>query len=115
MSRVSLGPPRSARFQDFSKIAWRVGRRLSEAKSGCWVVFCRGMSVTAQLALLRGLRGGGNFRIAQPGERVLLHGDVSRSLGSGEQLGSKAVVRVDSSSLSFFSFALSAAERLAPE
>ena len=47
--------------------------------------------VAVQLALLGGLRGGGNLRIAQARQRVLILGDVSRILGGGEQLGGEGV------------------------
>ena len=44
VSRVSLALLCSARFQEFSKIVCRVSRLLSVARSGCCVVFCKGIT-----------------------------------------------------------------------
>ena len=80
---------RGSRSSQRSPGAWR--DRLRDARTGCCVVFCSGISQSVLLARLRVLGGGGDLRIAQPGERLYVRGRERARLGRREQLVGKRV------------------------
>ena len=72
-------------------MAWRVARSLSETRSGCWVVFCSGITKPSTLRLLGGLRSGCDASLGETGERGFVGSDVGAFLCGGEELVAEGV------------------------
>ena len=91
MARESLASPRSARFHERSKRAWRVARLVRSARRGCWVVFCSGRTQPSCLRFLASCAAAASLSWIEAGERGLIGGGVGSGLGRGKQPGDEGV------------------------
>ena len=104
----------SVRFQEFSKIALRVGAVGQESQIGLLGGVLQRRHPSLLFPRLRGLRGRRHLRLGQPGRALGSVVENAPAFAAASSLFIKAFSSVESSSLIFFSLALSASERLAP-
>ncbi len=114
VSRVSLASSCSARFHEFANNASRVVRLVSETRSGCCVVFCRGITYPSTLRFFADSAAALTSPSLKPASAVLSVVTSAAFLVASSSFVLKLFDSVASSSLSFLSWALSASFRLAP-